>query len=397
MKIKVLHLFNQYLPQTENWAYHLISSLPNCEIHIAAKNYLKKDFYNARFHYVDNYFDEFDKMNRQLSKRKPADILKKLTIKTIPFIFGKVDQLFTDYSRKNKIELVHAHFANIGWEFRHIAQQLKIPLIISFYGWDYEKLPYTKPEYRKRFKKLFEIADGFICEGAHGATILKKYGCKEEKIFVVSLGVQPERIPVIKREKHPQSLNLVQIASFTEKKGHQYAIEALAKIIKDCPNIELTFIGNDNEPMRRQKLEKQVEKLKLKNKIRFLPPIGYKNLYHTLADFEVFIHPSCYAADRDCEGGAPVVLLDAQATGMPVIATTHCDIPDEVIHNQTGLLSPEKDIDALAENIKTFYKMDNEQYQTFARNARTHIKQHYDITQNAKTLKAVYDKIIAET
>ncbi len=62
--------------------------------------------------------------------------------------------------------------------------------------------------------------------------------------------------------------------------------------------------------------------------------------------------PVATLKDMDCEGGAPVVLLDAQATGMPVISTTHCDIPDEVVHGETGLLSPEKDVGALAELIK---------------------------------------------
>lgn len=392
-KLKCLHLFDNYLPQTENWAYNLISSLPDSEIHIGAKNYLKKDFYNNRFHFIDNYFDELAKMNRQLGKRKPSDILKKLAIKAIPFIFGKVDQQFIDYGRKNKVELVHAHFANIGWEFRKVAQRLKVPLVISFYGWDYEKLPYTKPEYKERFKILFEIADAFICEGNHGASILENYGCREEKIFVVPLGVRPSEIPFVKREKRSDHLKLVQIASFTEKKGHKYSIEAIAKIIKEYPNIELTFIGNDNELMRREKLKKQVENFNLTDKIRFLPPIDYKNLYNTLAHFDVFIHPSCYASDRDCEGGAPVVLLDAQATGMPVISTTHCDIPDEVVEGRTGLLSPEKDINVLAENIEAFYKMDNEKYQEFARQARSHIEQYYNIELNAIQLMKIYNKI----
>ena len=65
--------------------------------------------------------------------------------------------------------------------------------------------------------------------------------------------------------------------------------------------------------------------------------------------YHVFIQPSCYTATRDCEGGAPLVLLNAQATGMPVITTTHCDIPDEVIHNETGLLTAERDIEGLVD------------------------------------------------
>ncbi len=391
--LKILHLFPAYLPQTSNWAYNLIAALPDCEIHIAAKNYLKNDFYHKDFQFANNYYDEFDKMNQKLGKRKGLNILKKVVIKTIPYIFGKVDQVFVDYARKHKIEMIHAHFANIGWEFQTISNQLKIPFVISFYGWDYEKLPFTQPEYKERFRKLFKIADAFICEGNHGASILESYGCPKDKIKVVRLGVHPKKIQVIPRRKATNQLKLVQIASFTEKKGHFYAIEALAKIIKDHPNIVLTLIGNENERMRREKVSQQIKALSLENNVRLLPSIDYKDLYKTLADFDVFIHPSCYATDRDCEGGAPVVLLDAQATGMPIIATTHCDIPDEVVHAKSGLLSPEKNIEALAESMKHFYKMNNETYQEFAQRARLHVEQQYDISENAKKLKLVYDKI----
>ncbi len=394
MKLKTFHVFNSYLPQTENWAYNLISNLPESQIHIAAKNYLKNNFYHQEFHFADNYFDEFDQLNRRLGKLSFSNILKKITIKAIPFLFGSVEQAFINYGRKNEIQLVHAHFANVGWEFRNIATKLNVPFVISFYGWDYEKLPYTQPIFQDHFKTLFKIADAFICEGHHGASILEKYGCPKEKIFVVRLGVQPVGIELVKRTKSQNSLKLVQIASFTEKKGHQYALEAVAKIIKECPNIELTIIGNDNEPMRREKVEQQITSLGLEQQVRILPPIDYKNLYKTLADYDVFIHPSCYAEDRDCEGGAPVVLLDAQATGMPVIATTHCDIPDEVIHEKTGLLSEEKNVELLSGNLKAFYKMNNEDYQRYAKNARNHVERNYDVSKNAIELRRIYDEIL---
>ena len=393
-KIKVLHLFNQYLPQTENWAYNLMANLPDSQIHIAAKNYLKNNFYHQDLYFADNYFDEFDQMNRRLGKLSLSNIFRKITIRVIPFLFGSVEQAFIDYGRKNEIELIHAHFANVGWEFRKIAKKLNVPFVISFYGWDYEKLPYTQPAFQNHFQQLFKMADAFICEGHHGASILEKYGCPKEKIFVVRLGVQPANIEIVKRVKSQNSLKLVQIASFTEKKGHQYAVEAVAKVIKKCPNIELTIIGNDNEPMRREKVEQQIVSLGLERHVRILPPIDYKNLYKTLADYDVFIHPSCYAEDRDCEGGAPVVLLDAQATGMPVIATTHCDIPDEVVHRETGLLSQEKSVELLAENLDFFYQMNNTEYQRYSKNARSHVERNYDIKINAVELKEVYNRIL---
>lgn len=393
-KLKVLHLFNTYLPQTENWAYNLMTALPDCEIHIGAKKYLKNNFYNPQFHFADNLSGSFEQMDKQLQKNNFSNRLKKIVLRSMPFLFDNLDNNLIDYGKKEKIQIVHAHFADIGWHFKEVAKQLHVPFVVSFYGWDYEKLPHVKPEFKSRFKKLFKVVDQFICEGTHGASILVEHGCPESKITIVPLGIQPDQIEFLPRTKVPNQLKLVQIASFTEKKGHQYAIEAVASILKNCPNIELTFIGNYNELKRREKLELQVSELGLTKQVHFLPAIDYEQLYATLGAYDVFIHPSCYAADRDCEGGAPVVLLDAQATGMPIISTTHCDIPDEVIHQKTGLLSTEKEVEALAQNIKRFYEMDNKEYQEFANHANAHVKKEYSIAKNALLLKAAYDKII---
>jgi len=387
-KLRILHLFNDYLPQTENWAYNLMSNLPGCEIHIGARNFLKNNFYNPQFHFIDLPFGRLDQTKNRVNKN--STLLKKIFLRSIPFIFEDLESTIVNYGKREKIQLVHAHFADNAWYFKNIARKLNVPFFISFYGWDYEKLPFTKPAFQQHFKELFKMADRFICEGNHGASILANHGCPKEKIAVVPLGIQPEKISFLSRGKIPNQLKLVQIASFTEKKGHQFAIEAVASMVKECPNIQLTFIGNDNEARRREKLEQLVLKLNLSNQVHFLPAIDYENLYSTLGEYDVFIHPSCYAADRDCEGGAPVVLLDAQATGMPVISTTHCDIPDEVIHQKTGLLSEEKNIMELAKNIKTFYQMDGKLFTLFTKNARHHVENNYNIFTNASKLEYAY-------
>jgi colanic acid/amylovoran biosynthesis glycosyltransferase len=118
-------------------------------------------------------------------------------------------------------------------------------------------------------------------------------------------------------------------------------------------------------------------------------------LHDLMRDYHVFIHPSCYSQNMDCEGGAPIVLLDAQATGLPVISTTHCDIPDEVSHGLTGLLSPEKDVESLAKSIEIFYHMGQDEYDEFSVRARLHVSRTYDIRSNAKKLRQLYQEIIS--
>ncbi len=83
-------------------------------------------------------------------------------------------------------------------------------------------------------------------------------------------------------------------------------------------------------------MEQKVTASRHLKKITFIDSINFEKLHEFMKNYQVFIHPSCYTDQRDCEGGAPIAILDAQATGMPVISTTHCDIPDEVIDKMVG-------------------------------------------------------------
>jgi glycosyltransferase involved in cell wall biosynthesis len=78
-----------------------------------------------------------------------------------------------------------------------------------------------------------------------------------------------------------------------------------------------------------------------------LSPTRIKDHFlHSMA----FVQHSVVAENGDMEG-TPVAVLEAQAAGLPVIATWHGGIPDVVIHGKTGLLSAEFDIESMADNM----------------------------------------------
>ena len=198
-----------------------------------------------------------------------------------------------------------------------------------------------------------------------------------------------QKFPFYKREKNENELHLLQMSNFFEKKGQAYTLEAFMQALKTCPNLLLTFVGSDSENIK-LKLQEKVNKNHLEDKVFFLDFVDFLKLNNFLKPFHVFIQPSCYADNRDCEGGAPVVILDAEATGMPVIATTHCDIPQEVVHKKTGYLSQEKNVNALTESVIRFYRMTNETYTTFSVEARKHIETNFDSIKNSASLKNIY-------
>ena len=381
--LRVLEVFDAYLPSSENWVYRLLHNLPDTDVVIASWTFLHSNFYANDFEYIEFPLKLIETNNSTaLVRFFNAVILRVIAI------------LYPSYITRlgGKIDVVHSHFAPTGWGFRKLAQNLRVPHVVSFYGYDYQNLPYTKPQWKERYRMLFNKADLFLCEGAHGARILASYGCPREKISVLRLGVNVRKIPFFHRTKNPGELDLLQVAAFTEKKGQIYALDAFKEALETYPNMSLTLVGQDLGT--KELVRTIIRQNHIENKVHVLDWVDYDRLHRFMEGYHVFIHPSCYSSAMDSEGGAPVILLDAQATGMPVISTQHCDIPSLVIQDKTGFLTTEKDVKALTTSIKKFYQMDNLDYRSFSTNARQHIERYYDIEKNAQELKKMYDRCV---
>ena len=191
---------------------------------------------------------------------------------------------------------------------------------------------------------------------------------------------------------HIESGEELFLVSMNEKEEVIYTIKAFAKVLKTCPNMHLTLVGERADSDYYDSIVALIAEEKLSDFVD-IKDFVKSDFNAFLSQYDVFIHPSCYSDARDCEGGAPIVLLNAQSQGLPIISTTHCDIPSEVLHGQTGLLSPEKDVDSLAKNIGLFYTMDNVEYQWYSKNTIQHVENEYDIEKSAKVLAKIYKNI----
>jgi colanic acid/amylovoran biosynthesis glycosyltransferase len=379
--MRILHTFGDYLRTTENWAYRLISSLEGVDIVVAALRFVKADCYDPRFEYIEFPIRPLGRPRKGFLDRA-LNTLLSYSIHLYP-------AYLKHYAKK--LDLIHSHTGGVGCFFQGLADTLGVPHVVSFYGADYCT---AREKKRKLYRKLFQKASLCICEGKCAAATLKTLGCPPEKIRILHLGVTPQSVPFFKRTKRAGELTLLQIASWREKKGHVYTLRSFRMALAKCPDMTLTLVGGDPTGLL-SKLTSDYEDLINTNKLRLLDSIPFSAMHDFMKDYQVFIHPSCEAANGDAEGGAPVVLLDAQATGMPVIATRHCDIPEEVRHGQTGLLVDEKDSGQLCDAVERFYNMAQNEYDAFAQAATRHVGAHYDVDASAVQLRALYDDLIA--
>lgn len=379
----VLHCLDSYLRTTENWIFRLIRHQSQTTRRIASDRFLECDFDLPGVELLRSPLQPVLYENVHLSG--PLRYRRAIARVTYP--------LYLHARLRNKgIDVVHSHFAQVGWQYRDVARRLSAAHVVSFYGWDYVRMARLDPSWTTRLAALYVSADCFICEGPHGAETLIASGCPESKVRVIKLGIEPDQIPFFRRSKRSGALRLLQVASFREKKGHIDTVSAFAKALEQWPDMHLTLVGAEPGGIY-DAIEHIVLSRGIADKVSLLPGVAFNKLHSMMAEHHVFIHPSRHASDGDCEGGAPVVLLDAQATGMPVISTTHCDIPQEVVDGTTGILCPEGDVPALVRAICDFCEMDEGRYLAHAVAARKHVEGNFDVRDCAATMESLYREL----
>jgi colanic acid/amylovoran biosynthesis glycosyltransferase len=189
------------------------------------------------------------------------------------------------------------------------------------------------------------------------ARCIADLGVHPGKIKLFRLGIDLDRIPFVPRRNHSGAVKRFLIAgSFREKKGIPYALEALGLLRETYPGMQITVIGDSlgsqREEAEKCKILSIVKRYGLEANTRFLGYQPYELVIQEFYRHDVFVSPSVTASDGDTEGGAPVTVIEAAASGMPVASTLHCDIPFVLSENNQPYLVPERDPVRLSEAIE---------------------------------------------
>ncbi|OQX53652.1 MAG: colanic acid biosynthesis glycosyltransferase WcaL, partial [Candidatus Cloacimonas sp. 4484_209] len=245
-------------------------------------------------------------------------------------------------------DIIHCHFGPIGLFGAFLKEiGIKSRLVTTFHGYDMSSFIVSNGN--NVYKNLFLNGDLFLPISDYWKRKLVRLGCDEKKIVVHRMGINLEKFEFSERGKQTgEPIKILTIGRLVEKKGHRYAIEAVSKIVKKHKNIEYIIAGDG--PLR-QGLESLVRKLEIEKYVKFLGVVNQDELLKLYQYVHIFILPSMTARNGDQEG-IPVVLMEAQATGLPVISTFHSGIPEGVLDGKSGFLVPEKDVDALADRLE---------------------------------------------
>ena len=219
--------------------------------------------------------------------------------------------------------------------------------------------------------------------------LVERDGLEPDRVAAFPIGIDVEQFKPgrpdrdLRQElKLPTGHRLVGLISYLRSyKGHEYFIEAAARVLPHAKDVTFLIVGEGPEEAR---LRSYVSSLGLAQQVRIL---GFRDdLLNVFRSLDLFVIPSV-------EGDTiPQVLMQALAMGLPVVSTTVGSIPDVVQDGRTGFVVPPRNADTLAERILTL--LDDPARRTeMGRRGRAFVEQEYSLSRMLDRLEGVYAKV----
>ena len=291
-------------------------------------------------------------------------------------------------ARENNIGLLHTNSIRTHFYGLHVARKLKLPII-----WHQRNL--LTRELLDPDRLFSSLADVIICNSCAVARRFLKKGTIPDKVRVVYNGVDTERFsPAISPDKFRREFGIgeneliVGIASrFDKRKGHEDFFKAAKEIIRVEKNVRFLVVGGavfDNHEEREQYLRDRAKSLDLKDRVIFS---GFRqDMPEVYAAIDIFVLPSLQEA-------CARVLLEAMASGKPVIATSLGGNPEIVVDEVTGILVPAKDARALAQAMLRLIREPDTARQ-MGEAGRKRSQECFTIAENLVKIEFIYGELL---
>lgn len=298
--------------------------------------------------------------------------------------------------RKEKFDLVHTHTAKAGALARLAAHLAGIPVIIhtphghNFYGYFNAVASWIITCIEKM---LTCMTDKIMVLTELEKRDYIRYGvATEEKLILIYQGLELEKFSPGQKDtaKLKESLgigseeNVVGFIGRLETiKGPEYFVEAAKLILKKRKNTKFILVG---EGSLRNALEARVSAWGLKDKIKFS---GWReDIPEIMSVLDLLVLPSLNEA-------VGIVLIEAQAQGVPVVASSVGGIPEIVKSQETGILVPPKDVSGLAAAILAI--LDNpDKRQAMSESARTWAGDRFKAEKMCEKISWLYTQILKD-
>jgi glycosyltransferase involved in cell wall biosynthesis len=357
MMPRLVHIIGRFLGRSETFIYDLVTRVPGFEHHVLTTRTENPDLY------------PFDRL-----------------------VVTKSEEEYAHHVERLQAAAIVCHFGPRGMTGIIPGLVCQVPVVTIFYGYDASML-LREEAWVERYQALFRFGSHVICVNGAMRERLLRIGCPAERASVIHLGVDLTRFAFEERRlrRADDALRLLVVARLAEKKGIPVVLRAVRRLLDRGMDVSLRIGGEGEDHAALTALWHQ---LGLEHHVTFIGPLDRSGERREMSSCDLLLQTSVVATNGD-EEGIPVVLMDAMASGVPVIASRHSGIPELVEHERTGLLVPEGDDSATADAIARL-AMDWSFARQLAAAGHDHVRAEFNLERQAVRYDAVFARVISE-
>jgi glycosyltransferase involved in cell wall biosynthesis len=284
----------------------------------------------------------------------------------------------TAHLQKNNIDVVLAEYGPTGVALMEACHRASVPLVTHFHGFDASMKTVLK-KYAQGYDALFKRVAAVVGVSMEMKKDLLALGAQAKKLTINPYGVDATFFAESNPETAPP--HFISVGRFVDKKSPETVIRAFNEVIRSFPAARLTMIGDGVLKKTTQQL---AHDMGLEEWISFPGQLPHDQVAQAMRQARCFVQHSVTPASGDKEG-TPNSVLEASASGLPVVATRHAGIADAVINETTGLLCEENDMNAMAEHMIRMAENPQEA-KLFGKAGRKHMERNYNMTKRLNIL-----------
>lgn len=291
-------------------------------------------------------------------------------------------------NRKNGFDVIHCHFGLEGILGLFLKSWGRIPLVVSLNAHDLYRSPIRGRTIEQAYAVLFDRADRVIANSDATLARVLEIGCPPAKLEMLRVGIDLERFPYITRKSGNRVIEIITVGRLSEEKGYKYALQAIHQLQQKY-DLRYTVIGNG--PLE-EDLKELALRLGIQHIVEFTGALHIDEVSSRLQQADIFLLPSVTHVTglQETVGNA---LIEAQATGLPCVASDIGGIPETIIDRVSGLLVGEKDSTAIAKSIAQLC-VDRNKRQRMGAAGRKHVEERFDVTKSSEQLADIYRSVI---
>ena len=263
------------------------------------------------------------------------------------------------------------------------------PLVTSVWGYDIYDWPRRSPLHRAIIRWALNSATSVLSTSATMAEVTSAYTTSPIRVtpFGVDTAVFSDRKRDEQTTREGKKFVIGTVKALETKYGIEYLVRAAARLqsLYGRNDFEVRVFG---EGSLRFELEELAIELGVEQQVRFLGLIPNAEVPDAFRDMDVAVFPSIH--DSESFG---VAAIEAQACGVPVIASRIGGLPEVVMDGVTGTLVPPRDPEGLAKAIMTLW-VSQSLRDAMGRSARKHIVESYGLDHCVRLMESAYDEAI---